>query len=79
MTEEFSDQRPRRRLFGRRRPDEELSEGVAGVSESTYELELEPEDTPLMVPDQDPVVEESPTSATAESDLSAGVHPRSGA
>ena len=26
MTEEFSDARPRRRLFGRRRPDEEVTE-----------------------------------------------------
>src|SRR3954454_1532446 len=32
MTEEFSDSRPRRRLFGRRRPDEELIERPASVS-----------------------------------------------
>jgi chromosome partitioning protein len=44
MTEDFSDQRPRRRLFGRRRPDEELSEtsdqGAVGLPEEQSEPEV---------------------------------------
>src|SRR5690348_2927681 len=32
MTEEFGDSRPRRRLFGRRRPDEEVAERPAPVN-----------------------------------------------
>src|SRR5438105_2530962 len=39
MTDEFSDSRPRRRLFGRRRPDEEIDQ--SGISESHEEPAVE--------------------------------------
>ena len=47
MTEEFSDQRPRRRLFGRRRPDEEPTEeptnGPIASRAETPEQDAEPD------------------------------------
>jgi chromosome partitioning protein len=62
MTDEFSDSRPRRRLFGRRRPDEEVVEPA--VTSSPPEPEPEPETEPAAVPI--PVPETGADAVTAE-------------
>ena len=67
MTEEFSDQRPRRRLFGRRRPDEELPDGstIAGDEDPPGNSSPEPgPEDPL--PEPDPVPERGPEEPTPE-------------
>jgi chromosome partitioning protein len=46
MTEEFSDGRQRRRLFGRRRPDEEVTESASPPSVTEPSAEAEPEPVP---------------------------------
>ena len=47
MTEEFSDSRPRRRLFGRRRPDEEVTDAPAA---GTPDHEPAPASRPQSIP-----------------------------
>ncbi len=54
MTEDFSDSRPRRRLFGRRRPDEEVTDGPGPSSAP------EPERKPSVAP---PGVDSAPAEA----------------
>ena len=46
MTDEFSDSRPRRRLFGRRRPDEEVVEEAESSMSAEPESDLESEARP---------------------------------
>jgi len=53
MTDEFNDPRPRRRLFGRRRPDEE-------VVESADPSEIPEEDEPAPAPEPEASMPESP-------------------
>ena len=64
MTDEFSDSRPRRRLFGRRRPDEEIAEAGAPESspqpEPASEATLEADSVPV-----EPAPEPEPAPAPA--------------
>ena len=49
MTDEFSDSRPRRRLFGRRRPDEEVAEPPPPVNgEGTPDAPAQSSDAPIL-------------------------------
>jgi chromosome partitioning protein len=65
MTEEFSDPRPRRRLFGRRRPDEELSNTSYTSSAANSGEQSEPE-PPDQIPESSAVeVNEVPTPQPA--------------
>ena len=63
MTDEFSDSRPRRRLFGRRRPDEEVADATSppGMPESVPEPQAEPDPEPVAAERApDPVPEPAP-------------------
>jgi chromosome partitioning protein len=66
MAEQFSDQRPRRRLFGRRRPEEEIPSDAAPENPQTTETQSDPEpvaETPASPPApnaEEPVAEPVP-------------------
>jgi chromosome partitioning protein len=66
MAEQFSDQRPRRRLFGRRRPEEEIPSDAAPENPQTAETQSDPEpvaETPASPPApnaEEPVAEPVP-------------------
>src|SRR5215218_4112779 len=53
MTDDYSEPRPRRRLFGRRRPEEEVAEVPASPSmvepESAGAREVSPDPSPILV------------------------------
>ena len=62
MTDEFNDPRPRRRLFGRRRPDEEVVNSTSPTDtphpeEPTAAADPEPEPEPAASPPEAPVAE----------------------
>jgi chromosome partitioning protein len=54
MTEEFGDSRPRRRLFGRRRPDEEVAERPAPVNADGNHVPAPPSPAPILTSDDAP-------------------------
>jgi len=62
MTDELSDQRPRRRLFGRRRPEEDLSDSAAPATPSPPPSD-EPEPPPEPARDPLPSAEAAPGAA----------------
>jgi chromosome partitioning protein len=73
MTEDFSDPRPRRRLFGRRRPDEALDENPAGVTTVNPEPPISAT-TPTEFPPSTPSAEVDDAPAT---EMSASPEPES--
>jgi chromosome partitioning protein len=69
MTEQFSDSRPRRRLFGRRRPDEEVSENTPPAAEPETDQSPEPEPEAVVAVDEPaPAPEPEPTATPPAAD-----------
>jgi chromosome partitioning protein len=62
MTDEFSDPRPRRRLFGRRRPDEEVAESAPPQPSAPPQDLEEPPPVPEPEPEPEPVPTPPPPS-----------------
>ncbi len=61
MTDEFSDSRPRRRLFGRRRPDEEVADATSPPAIPEPEpVALAEETAPDPAPEPEPIPEPEP-------------------